>query len=339
MTIKRNIYPYDEAINMYLQIKNLNKTYPTTKAVNNLSISVNQAETLALLGSSGCGKSTLLKLIAGLEPADSGKIFLNEQDITNKSPQERGFGMVFQDYALFPHMTVGNNIKFGLQKLNKAQKQARIKEVLELVGLDSYQNRAIHELSGGEQQRVALARALAPKPKLLLLDEPLSNLDRNLRENLKRELKIILAQLEITAIYVTHDQNEAFALAKQVAIMRQGELLQIGKKEEVFSHPKTAWIAKFLGHNNIYSANELSSDKPALLRSELIGLNKGKLKARIESISYLTELVEIKLLLLDLGINLLWQGFRREISDRLEPNQIININIPKQAWHILEEEK
>ncbi len=324
---------------MYLQTENLNKTYPTTKAVNNLNITVNQAETLALLGSSGCGKSTLLKLIAGLEPADSGKILLNNQDITYQSPQERGFGMVFQDYALFPHMNVENNIKFGLQKLDKTQKHKRIKEMLALVGLKGYENRAIHELSGGEQQRVALARALAPKPKLLLLDEPLSNLDRNLRENLKHELKIILKQLDITAIYVTHDQQEAFALANRVAIMRRGKILQIGPKAMVFSFPKNLWVANFLGHNNIYSAKELKSSKAALLRAELIELNKGNSKARVQTINFLTELVEIEFQLLELDIKLLWQGFKRELPVRLEPNQIINISIPEQAWHVLEDEK
>ena len=322
---------------MYLQLENLTKSYPTTKAVSELSLTINKAETLALLGSSGCGKSTLLKLIAGLEPSDSGRILLDGQDISFKSPQERGFGMVFQDYALFPHMSVKNNIKFGLQKLNKADKEERISQMLALVGLEGYGDRAIHELSGGEQQRVALARALAPKPKLLLLDEPLSNLDRNLRENLKRELKSILKQLNITAIYVTHDQQEAFALANKVAIMRAGKILQVGPKAMVFSFPKNAWLAKFLGHSNIYSAKELNSSTAALLRAELIELNKGDTKAEIISISYLTELVEIEFKLLELGINLLWQGFKREIPVRLEPKQIINIYIPEQAWHSLEE--
>ncbi len=323
---------------MYLKLEQLFKKYPSTVAVNNVSLDLQESETLALLGSSGCGKTTLLRLIAGLEKTDSGRIYLKDQDISSKTPKERGFGMVFQDYALFPHMNVEKNIRFGLQNFDARQKEQIIKEMLELVGLSGYEKRKIHELSGGEQQRIAVARALAPKPKLLLLDEPLSNLDRALRDKLKNELRLILEKLSITAMYVTHDQSEAYALADRVAIMRNGELLQIGKTEDVFKKPKTAWIAKFLGHKNIYTAKELNSKSPKLLRSELITIAGGSTKARIIEIENLAQQTQLKLLLTDLGVELLWTGYSREIRKGLEPNQIISINIPEQAWYPLEDE-
>jgi len=323
---------------MYLRLEQLVKKYPSTIAVNNLSLDLAESKTLALLGSSGCGKSTLLRLIAGLEKADSGKIWLKNQDISSKTPKERGFGMVFQDYALFPHLNVEKNIRFGLQNFDKQQKENIVKEMLELVGLSGYEKRKIHELSGGEQQRIAVARALAPEPKLLLLDEPLSNLDRTLRDNLKYELRLILKKLSITAIYVTHDQSEAYALAEQVAIMRDGVLLQIGSTKDVFKKPKTAWIAKFLGHENIYSAEELNTSHSKLLRSELVTITGGNTKAKILEIEDLPEQKRLRLLLTGLGIEMLWTGYNREMEDGLEPNHEISINIPEQAWYPLEEE-
>ena len=198
-----------------LRLEGLSKRYDDIQAVDGVSLELRPGETLALLGPSGCGKSTLLRLIAGLEDVDAGRIFLDGEEVTKRSPQNRGFGMVFQDYALFPHLNVENNIAYGLVEKgwHKEERRERVDNLLQLVGLEGLNRRRIEALSGGQQQRVALARALAPRPSLLLLDEPLSNLDLALREDLKGQLKDLLSNLELSAIYVTHDQDEAFTLA------------------------------------------------------------------------------------------------------------------------------
>ena len=211
------------------------------------------------MGPSGCGKSTLLRLVAGLEPPTRGRIFLGDRDITALPPQRRGFGMVFQDYALFPHLNVERNIAFGLVEAQwtKEARRARVGELLELVGLEGLEKRRVFELSGGQQQRVALARSLAPRPALLLLDEPLSNLDAALRDELKRELEQILGALEVSALFVTHDQSEAFTVADRVAVMRSGRLEQVDTPTTLFAAPASVWVAHFLGHTNVFSKEQV----------------------------------------------------------------------------------
>lgn len=241
---------------MSLAVANLQKSYGATRAVAGVDLTMAAGESLALLGPSGCGKSTLLRLIAGLERPDGGRVGFEGQDITFLPPQSRRFGVVFQDFALFPHLDVAGNVAFGLveQGLPGAERKERVTRLLQLVGLVGFERRRVHELSGGQQQRVALARAVAPRPRLLLLDEPLSNLDEALRDELKDEIVDLLAEFGTAAVYVTHDQAEAFAVADRIAVMRDGGLVQVGSREELLERPIDAWTARFLGHENVWEA-------------------------------------------------------------------------------------
>ncbi|MGM8214886.1 ABC transporter ATP-binding protein [Bacillaceae bacterium W0354] len=226
---------------MFVHIHNLQFRYPNTKTntINNFNLSIQKGEIVSILGESGSGKSTVLRLIAGLETPSAGNIMVGDHCMCSKSkfvqPEKRGIGMVFQDYALFPHMTVEQNIKFGLNKLPRKDRHARVKEVLRLVNLEEYHKRYPFELSGGQQQRVALARALAPNPKLLLFDEPFSNLDADLQIRIREELRDILKTTGVTSIFVTHDQDDAQALADRIVILRKGEIVRTGSPEEIFS--------------------------------------------------------------------------------------------------------
>ncbi|MGI8792544.1 MAG: ABC transporter ATP-binding protein [Acidimicrobiales bacterium] len=232
-----------------LAAKDLTIAYGPADAVRGVDIDVAEGEVVVVLGPSGCGKSSLLRGIAGLEPLRHGTISFDGTDITHVPVHERGFGLMFQDYALFPHRDVAGNIGFGLrmQGHTRAEVSRRVAEVLELVGLPGFESRSVGTLSGGEQQRVALARTLAPAPRLLLLDEPLGSLDRGLRERLVSELAAIFASLGTSVIYVTHDQEEAFAIGRRIAVMRGGRVVRAGLAQEVWEHPETAFVALFLG--------------------------------------------------------------------------------------------
>ena len=221
--------------------------------VRDVSLDVAPGETLAVIGPSGCGKTTLLRLVAGLERPSRGAIRFDNEEITAVPAHRRGFGMMFQDFALFPHLDVAGNVGYGLRHRHgsKHDRAARVRALLELVGLAGYGPRSVETLSGGERQRVALARALAPEPRLLMLDEPLGSLDRGLKERLLVELKGILGKLRIPAIYVTHDQYEAFAIADRMAIMRAGEVVRTGEPRAVYEDPRTEFVARFLGLENI----------------------------------------------------------------------------------------
>lgn len=220
---------------MFIQIKGLNFKYRNSKTeiLKDVSFDMEKGEILSILGESGGGKSTVLRLIAGLEKSSSGSIVIDDRIICDSNdfvlPENRGVGMVFQDYALFPHMTVDENIKFGLNKLGKKEKAYRVQEMLELVNLEEYGKRYPHELSGGQQQRVAIARALAPKPSVLLLDEPFSNLDANLKMKIREELKVILNKTGMTSIFVTHDREDVKSIADKVVILKEGVVIKIGK--------------------------------------------------------------------------------------------------------------
>jgi ABC-type Fe3+/spermidine/putrescine transport system ATPase subunit len=236
-----------------LDIRAVSKSYGETPALRDVSLRVAAGAIVCLLGPSGCGKTTLLRLIAGLEQADAGSIWLGGQPIDGVPPHLRGFGLMFQDYALFPHRNVAENVAFGLrmQSLPRKQIGARVAEMLELVGLVGYNRRRVYELSGGERQRVALARSLAPSPRLLMLDEPLGALDRALRERLLADLRAILKRVGLTSIYVTHDQAEAFAIADWLVLMSAGRIEQQGRPEQVYRHPVTPFAARFLGLTNL----------------------------------------------------------------------------------------
>jgi len=240
-----------------LEILDLRKMYPDGWTLHGVSFAVDEGENLCLLGPSGCGKTTLLRLIAGLEASDGGHVLVGGEDVTQASPHLRGFGLMFQEYALFPHKDVFGNVAFGLrmQRLSREKAAARVAEVLDLVGLAGFERRDVNQLSGGERQRVALARSLAPQPRLLMLDEPLGALDRALRERLMDELPDILRRAGATAIIVTHDQEEAFALADRIVLMQAGRVVQIGMPEEVYRRPASAWAAHFLGLTNLLDAH------------------------------------------------------------------------------------
>lgn len=241
---------------VFLSLEQIYKTYEGQLLLNGISLTVQAGEIVTLLGPSGSGKTTLLRIIAGLEPYESGCIRLEGQDIGDIPAHRRGIVLMFQDYALFPHRTVAENVAFGLrmQRQPRHKIQARVQEMLKLVGLEAFGDRSVVDLSGGEQQRVALARSLAPAPRLLLLDEPMGSLDRNLRERLVEELRSILRRVGVTAITVTHDQSEAFALADRVALLHGGHIVQQGSPQEVYQHPATPWVARFLGLTNLFPA-------------------------------------------------------------------------------------
>src|SRR3954451_332923 len=238
-----------------LTLETLRVTYGDTVAVDGIDLTVDEGEVVTLLGPSGCGKTTVLRAVAGLVPVASGRIVLDGADVSHVPPHERPLGLMFQDYALFPHRDVAGNVGFGprMSGLKRAQVAARVDEVLGLVGLQGYEGRSISSLSGGEQQRVALARALAPEPRLLMLDEPLGSLDRALRERLAVELRDLFARLGSTAITVTHDQAEAFTVADRVVVMRGGRVVQQGAPVEVWRSPCDAFVAQFLGFGNVFS--------------------------------------------------------------------------------------
>jgi spermidine/putrescine transport system ATP-binding protein len=240
-----------------LQICEIHKSYEGQILLDGISFAVGAGETVCLLGASGSGKSTLLRIIAGLEEAEAGKVLWEGVDISSIPPHLRRFGLVFQDYALFPHYTVAENIAFGLrmQKASRREIQSRVDELLEAVNLTGFGPRRVTELSGGEQQRVALARALAPNPRLLMFDEPLGALDRTLKDDLLQELRRILHSRRIPAIYVTHDQEEAFAIADRVLLLHAGRIEQEGSPAEVYARPASIWVARFLGAGNILEAN------------------------------------------------------------------------------------
>ena len=251
-----------------LRLENLNKSFQKTPAVNCVSLNVNSHELLAIVGPSGCGKTTLLRLIAGLTPADAGSIYLGSQLLSDAAtgqflpPNKRRIGMVFQDYALWPNMRVFDNVAYPL-KVKKTEKGActrLVREALDLVRLHNCEKRYPHQLSGGEQQRVALARALVMQPEILLLDEPLSNLDYQLRARMGSEIKRIQQETGLTIIYVTHDQSEAMTLADRIAVMKQGEMIQSGSPQEVYQRPANTFVARFIGISNMLNCKVTHTD-------------------------------------------------------------------------------
>jgi len=237
----------------HLRVHQVSKSYDDTSVLHQVSFDVAEGEVACLLGPSGCGKTTLLRIIAGLEAGEEGAVLFAGRDLTAVPVHRRGFGLMFQDFVLFPHKDVAANIAFGLRMQGKGgqEVEARVAEMLDLVSLQGYEPRQVYELSGGEQQRVALARSLAPEPRLLLLDEPLGSLDRTLREDLMGELRAILKGVGVTTLYVTHDQEEAFAVADRVLIMQSGRIVQEGTPETVYRRPTSEFVARFLGLHNL----------------------------------------------------------------------------------------
>lgn len=247
-----------------VRLDNITKTFGTTVALADINLQIASGELFFLLGPSGCGKSTLLRLIAGLHEPTRGRIFFNDRDVTALHTDQRNAVMCFQSYALWPHMSVRENVRFGLavRQLRRSDQDARVAEVLRLVEMSDLADRKPNELSGGQQQRVALARALAVKPDCLLLDEPLSNLDAKLRQEMRSEIRRICKEGGFTTIYVTHDQKEALSIADRIAILRAGKLMQVGSPPELYHRPNSAFVAGFMGETNLLSGKVVSRDGP-----------------------------------------------------------------------------
>lgn len=264
----------------YVDVTDLCKSYKQTKVFENINLSIEEGELLTLLGPSGCGKSTLLRCIAGLEEINSGKIFVDGKNISNLNPKDRNISMVFQSYALFPNMTAGENIAFGLKmkKMPRSERDKKVATLISLVGLEGKEQQYPKQLSGGQQQRVALARALAVEPKILLLDEPLSALDAKIRLSLRNLIKNIQRELKITTIFVTHDQEEALSISDRIFVMEKGEIVQAGTPEEIYKEPKTRFVASFLGTFNFLDSeflNEPGEKKDIFVRPEHIRVIQG----------------------------------------------------------------
>lgn len=303
-----------EAAASFLQLDKLTLTYGEQVAVESLNLNVAEGELLALLGPSGCGKTTTMRAIAGLLAPKSGRISLGGEDITHKSANTREVGLVFQSYALFPHLSVFENIAFGLRlrRVSGGELKRRVNEAVEMVGLQGFERRLPRELSGGQQQRVALARSVAVRPRLLLLDEPLSNLDARLRLEMRSELQRLQRELGVTMVYVTHDQVEALALAHRVVVMNVGKIAQQGTPADIYERPTSAFVAQFVGFENLFRVTPqgLAGDKGCLPLGHLpagapptashalawrprhVMLGQGGFEGRVLGVSYLGESVE-----------------------------------------------
>ena len=273
---------------MYLSLKNISKKYKDKEILKNISFDIKEGELICILGPSGCGKTTLLNIIGGFISDFSGDVLLSDENINNIPPEKREIATVFQSYGLFTHKNVIDNVSYGLKllKIDKNTRENRAKEMLEKVGLASYEKKKIKELSGGEQQRVAIARSMVLNPKLLLLDEPLSNLDVHLRDVMRKEIKRIQKQFGVTMIIVTHDQEDAFKLADRVIVINEGYIEQIGTPEELYKEPKNNFISSFIGENNIIDENLVI--RPEEISIKLDSSGEGK----VVDVTYLGATVE-----------------------------------------------
>lgn len=258
-----------------IRLQGITKKYGNNLIIPKLDLTIYDGEFLTLLGPSGCGKTTLLRMIAGLDTPTTGKVFLDDEDVTNKPPYKRDVNMVFQHYALFPHMTVEENIKFGLmmKKVPAEEQKERVAQVLYLTQLEEFRNRRPQQMSGGQQQRVAIARALVNNPKVLLLDEPLGALDYQLRKNLQLELKNLQRGLGLTFIYVTHDQEEALTMSDKIVVLSEGKIQQIGTPEDIYNEPKNAFVADFIGESNIFKGIMTGHMKVRFCGGEFTGMD------------------------------------------------------------------
>jgi spermidine/putrescine transport system ATP-binding protein len=338
-------------------LKNLFKSYGDRVVVNDVSLEIKAGEFFSMLGPSGCGKTTTLRMIGGFEQPDSGNIFIDNRNVTRDEPEERPLNTVFQNYSLFPHLNVKENVKFGLRFENsftKSPKSAdqRVGEALELVQLGNFGERRVHQLSGGEQQRVALARALILEPSVLLLDEPLGALDAQLRSQLQVELATLQRQIGITFIYVTHDQHEAFTMSDRIGVMREGRLMQVGGPRELYEQPNSVEVARFVGAANLIHCRvisrgviELAGEKFAapesaplgdgtmMIRPERIRIGSGNHKAVIERVTFAGSVLRISLKLGLVTINA--EVPNDETSVGLRDGQEVNIDVLPDAVRVL----
>ncbi|HJE66786.1 MAG TPA: ABC transporter ATP-binding protein [Campylobacter avium] len=325
----------------FLKIKNFKKYYSNKIIFEDISFSLSKGEFLSLLGPSGCGKSTLLRCIAGLSELNSGKIILDDKDISKSPPQKRNIAMVFQNYALFPNLNVFENIAFALKikKESKKDIEKKVKKMLSLVELDDFAKTYPHNLSGGQMQRVALARSLITKPKLLLLDEPLSALDAKIRKHLRVQIKKISKELNLSTIFVTHDQEEALELSDKIILMNEGKIVQNSKANELYLEPKNHFVASFIGSYNILTVKDLAKlglkhpfTKDIAIRPESIEVVKDGLKALVKEKSLLGNVIRYKLSVKDIELKLDTLNFSSHSSFK-EGDEIhirLNLNLAKE---------
>jgi len=322
----------------FLSIRGLHKRYAATPIFSDINCEIAQGEFVTLLGPSGCGKSTLLRCIAGLTDVNGGQILLDGQDLVPISPQQRGIGMVFQSYALFPNMSVAQNVAFGLrmQKVDKAESAQRVDDALRMVELHDFANRYPHQLSGGQCQRVALARSLVTRPRLLLLDEPLSALDARIRKHLREQIRSIQQELGLTTIFVTHDQEEALVMSDRIVLMNAGKIVQSGDAETLYTSPVDAFAAGFIGNYNLLDADAASRllqrpiNSRVAIRPESIQLDtNGAIDAQVRSHSLLGNVIRYRVEAY--GVELLVDVLNRSPADLLHNGQAIALNIEAQA--------
>ena len=346
----------------------LHRVLGQVSAVNDVSLEVRPGELLTLLGPSGCGKTTTLRMIAGFQQPSAGRVFIGDQEVTHIEANERGIGFVFQNYALFPHLSVFENVAYGLrvQRQDQSQVVRAVSEVLAMVGLAGYEQQMPHQLSGGEQQRVALARAIVIKPGVLLFDEPLSNLDARLRLQMRGEIRCLQKQLGITTVYVTHDQEEAMAISDRIAVMNKGEIAQLGDAEELYRRPASVFVARFIGRTNVIGAvvvrsedgrveidiagqrHSVESKAPdlrpglavkAVVRPEAIGISAsdgaGGIAGVVASCTYLGEKCEY--VVEAAGIALQIAKPNPQPNDRLAPGATVSVHFPSIGIQLLQE--
>ena len=322
----------------FVSIRSLEKTYAGSPVFKDINFDIARGEFITLLGPSGCGKSTLLRCIAGLTPVDSGQILLDGTDLVPMSPQKRGIGMVFQSYALFPNMTVAQNVAFGLrmQKVSAQDSQVRVDEALRMVELQDFAARYPHQLSGGQCQRVALARSLVTRPRLLLLDEPLSALDARIRKHLREQIRGIQRELGLTTVFVTHDQEEALTMSDRIFLMNQGKIVQSGDAETLYTAPVDAFAAGFIGNYNLLDADSASRllERPVscrlAIRPEAIALSlDGVLDGQVRSHSLLGNIIRYRVEAR--GVELLVDVLNRSSADLYPDGQRVSLSIDPTA--------
>jgi putative spermidine/putrescine transport system ATP-binding protein len=351
----------------YLELADIQKSYGETVAVSDFNLSAERGEFVSFLGPSGCGKTTTLRMIAGFEKPTAGTIRINDEDVTDRSPNKRNVGMVFQSYALFPNMTVADNIGFGLKvrKRSKDDIRKRVAELLEIVNLPDKGARYPYQLSGGQQQRVALARALAFEPQVLLLDEPLSALDAKIRVALRHEIRSIQRQLGITTVYVTHDQEEALSLSDRVVVMSEGRMEQVGTPFEIYNFPSTAFVASFVGTLNVLPGVVVDASRGELtiagqpvrlahafegsagreirvaLRPEMVQLGDGendanRLTGKVGDVSFLGSIVRIRLALAEPGPTVVLDVFNEPTLQLPQLGEMATVRFPQDGPLVLD---
>lgn len=325
-----------------LTLKNLCKDFLNTTVLHPLNITIPEGSFTSILGPSGCGKSTLLRLLCGLEKPTQGQIFLGNRDITNQSIEKRGIGMVFQNYALFPNLTVAQNITYGLHHKSKKEQDERLYRMLHLVDLPHLAHRYPHELSGGQQQRVAIARALAPQPRILLLDEPLSALDAWSRNAIGEELRNIQRQAKVTAIMVTHDRTEALSLSDYLIVLHQGQLADFGTPQRVYQNPKSAFSATFVGDMNVLRYPAIRDGKTTGIRFGEVQLSEANEQTLLQPHTFVCKVQRIQFLGDGLRVEVLLQDFRTKITAHLPRHThtwlheglLCAVTLPEKHWCI-----